>query len=425
MIDIILLRLIKHRKDWAMLKDIIPKSQLSEETRALVADFGRYFADYPSHDQIDLLTFMPKFRQWHVGITDESFAQYTAILRNITPEPDEDQRRNILQDLADIDLATSLANVAERFNEGEVSDLYSSITESVNAYKKRRGLKVTTFINPEIGDAFTQAFDASGIRWRLNALNNSMRPLRGGDFGIIAGRPDQGKTSFLASEITQMGPQLDHYWPGQDRNIIWLNNEGPGERILPRLYQAALGLSVEDASLLHARGELVPAYREAIGGRLDRIRIFDIHGKTTGMVQAILEDNAAGVVIFDMIDKIQGFGDAARTDLIQELKYDWARETMVTLDCIGLATSQISQDGHNMRFPEMPMLKDSKTGKQGACDFQLMIGSIEDPAFQYSRFLGLPKNKLQRPSGKKDPKAEVLFDPVRCRYEDIKTGDFG
>jgi replicative DNA helicase len=66
------------------------------------------------------------------------------------------------------------------------------------------------------------------------------------------------------------------------------------------------------------------------------------------------------------------------------------------------------------------MLKDSKTGKQGACDFQLMIGSISDPAFVYSRFLSLPKNKLMRPDGKKDPKAEVNFDPVRARYEDAQ-----
>jgi len=89
MIDIILLRLIKHRKEWSMLKDIIPRSNLTPETQALVTDFGKYFADYPSHDQIDLMTFMPKFRNWHAGISDEQFASYTAILRNIAPEPDE------------------------------------------------------------------------------------------------------------------------------------------------------------------------------------------------------------------------------------------------------------------------------------------------------------------------------------------------
>jgi replicative DNA helicase len=248
----------------------------------------------------------------------------------------------------------------------------------------------------------------------LNALNNSTRPLRPGDFGIVAGRPDQGKTTFITSEATYWAPQLP-----EDMNVIWLNNEGPGDRIIPRLYQSALGISMSDMKLMHSEGKLVDAYRAKIGGRLDKIRVFDIHGKTTGMVANILEENKAGIAIFDMIDNIHGFGDAARTDLMLEKMYQWARELMVRLNCIGIATSQISQDGDDMRFPALPMLKDSKTGKQGACDFQLMIGSISDPAFQYSRFLSLPKNKLMRPDGKKDPKAEVQFDPVRARYEDM------
>lgn len=415
MIDIILLRLIKHRKDWAALKDILPKSNLTPETQALVVDFTRYFTDYPSHDRIDLMTFMPRFREWHRGITDDLFSQYTKILGNIQPDADDDQRRNIMQSLADIELMTRLANIAEQFQAGDISDPYSIITETMDGYRKRRGLKATTFIDPDIGDAFTRAFDDSGIKWRLKALNNSTRPLRPGDFGLIAGRPDQGKTTLLASEVTFFAPQLP-----EGRNIIWLNNEGPGERIKPRLYQAALNLSVTEASAMHAKGELVDAYRAAIGGRLDRIRIFDIHGATTGMVANILEENNAGIAIFDMIDNIHGFGDAARTDLVLEKMYQWARELMVKLDCIGIATSQISNEGDDMRFPTLPMLKDSKTGKQGACDFQLMIGSINDPAFEFSRFLGLPKNKLQRPEGKKDPKAEVEYDPVRARFNDIQ-----
>ena len=212
-----------------------------------------------------------------------------------------------------------------------------------------------------------------------------------------------------------MAPQLP-----PDRNIVWLNNEGPGDRIIPRLYQSALGISMSDMKLMHSEGKLVDAYRERIGGRLDRIRVFDIHGMTNGMVANILEENNAGIAIYDMIDNIKGFSDAARTDLMLEQMYQSQRELMVRLDCIGIATSQISQDGDDLRFPTLPMLKDSKTGKQGACDWQLMIGSINDPAFQYSRFLGLPKNKLMRPDGKKDPKAEVLFDPTRARYEDME-----
>jgi len=65
------------------------------------------------------------------------------------------------------------------------------------------------------------------------------------------------------------------------------------------------------------------------------------------------------------------------------------------------------------------MLKDSKTGKQGACDFQLMIGSVDDPMMRMARFIGLPKNKLRLPDGPSSPDAEVIFDAIRSRYKDI------
>jgi replicative DNA helicase len=123
-----------------------------------------------------------------------------------------------------------------------------------------------------------------------------------------------------------------------------------------------------------------------------------------------------------MIDNIRGFGDMARTDLMLEEMYKWARERSVKYDCIGLATSQISNDGDGMQFPTLGMLKDSKTGKQGACDFQLMIGASNDPGLAGSRFISLPKNKLRRPDGASDPRAEVVFDAVRARYRDIPVG---
>jgi len=83
-------------------------------------------------------------------------------------------------------------------------------------------------------------------------------------------------------------------------------------------------------------------------------------------------------------------------------------------DCPVLAASQISADGENLAYPTLAMLKDSKTGKQGAADFILTIGAIDD--FPNSRYLGLTKNKLAREGGPKNPKAEVIFDGTRGRY---------
>ena len=407
---------MRQRSDYFKLRDLIPKANLDPKTIAIIDDFGKYYEKYPSHKDVDMTTFLPRFQAWHPGMKDEVFNQYKAVLVNTIPPADEDQRKNIMAWLSDIELATKLANIAERHNDGDVDDLYSEVSRVTDGYRQRLGLRAIQYIDIPIGELLQDEFDDSGISWRLDCLNVSMRRLRPGDFGIIAGRPDKGKTTFLTSEVTYFAPQLP-----ADRNIIWLNNEGPGKRIIPRLYQSALNYSMTDMKEKHAAGVLVDQYRSAVS-RLDKIRIIDVHGFNTGNIEAILEESNPGVIIYDMIDNIKGFGGEARTDLALEEMYKWARERSVKYDCIGLATSQISNDGDGMQFPTLGMLKDSKTGKQGACDFQLMIGASNDQNLSGMRYLSLPKNKLRRPDGASDPRAEVIFDGTRARYRDIPIG---
>ena len=417
MIDVILLRIMRKRNEYYKLHDLIPKANLDAKTVAIIDDFGKYYEKHPSHKEIDLATFVPRFHAWHPGMKDELTNQYNAVFRNVwSQDADEDQRKTIMSELAEIEMATRLANIAEKHNDGELPDLFHAVTTAMDGYRQRLGLRAIQYIDTPIGELLQDEFNDTGIAWRLDCLNQSMRRLRPGDFGIVAGRPDKGKTTFLTSEATFFAPQLP-----PDRNIIWLNNEGPGRRIIPRLYQSALNYSMEDMKREHAEGRLVEAYRAAVT-RLDKVRIIDVHGFNTGQIEAILEESNPGVIIYDMIDNIRGFQSEARTDLQLEEMYKWARERSVKYDCIGIATSQISNDGDGMQFPTLGMLKDSKTGKQGACDFQIMIGASNDVNLSGSRFLSLPKNKLRRPDGASDPRAEVIFDGVRARYRDIPIG---
>jgi replicative DNA helicase len=407
---------MRKRNDYFKLRDLIPKANLDPKTVAIIEDFGKYFEKYPSHKEVDMTTFLPRFQAWHPGMKDEMFNQYKNVLVHCIPEADDDQRKNILQELAELEMVTRLANIADRHNNGDVADVFHEISTVMDGYRHRIGLKAIHYIDTPIGELLQDEFDDTGVAWRLNWLNESMRRLRPGDFGIIAGRPDKGKTTFLTSEVTFFAPQIP-----ADRNIIWLNNEGPGKRLKVRLYQSALNLSMTEMKEQHQADLLVPAYREAVG-RLDRIRVIDVHGFNTGQIEAILEESNPGVIVYDMIDNIRGFSGEARTDLQLEEMYKWARERSVKFDCIGLATSQISNDGDGMQFPTLGMLKDSKTGKQGACDFQLMIGASNDPGLAKSRFISLPKNKLRKPDGPSDPRAEVIFDGTRARYTDIPIG---
>lgn len=416
MIDVKLLQVMQQRVDYLKLRNVVPDEALEPATRVLLDDFGVYFDKF-EHDHIDIETFITWFEKFrHPNMTKEQKNIYRAVLKNACNAPEEKLKDVLLGELHEVRLVNTIANIASKWEDGELPDVANVISLALDRFKFDIGSRADSWIDVPIGELLEEQTNDGGIPWRLEVLNTCMRGKRPGDMGIVAARPDKGKTTFFASECTFMAKFLP-----PDRPIVWLNNEGPGRRIIPRLYQAALGLPISELIKLNNGGVLIEQYANIIGAS-DKIKVFDIHGKTCGQVEAILEESNPGIVVADMIDKINGFGDAARTDLGLEKMYDWFRERAVKYEFIGLASSQISKDGDGVQFPAQHMLKDSKTGKQGACDFQLMIGAVNDPVMEMARFLGLPKNKLRKEGGPSNCYAEVVFKPQIARYEDVPTG---
>lgn len=411
-IDLTLLQILKHRDQYFKVIGRVPNESMEKTTVALLKDFGKYFDKFPEHKIVDLKTFAPLFSSWHPKLPIEQKHAYAAILKKVHENVDEDRVNVVMHSLLELRLAADLAYTLMEYDAGEVSNLQHSLESITTDFKKDAKVRGIDFVKVVVDDMLQMDANNDGVSFRLECLNNSMRGLRDGDFGIIAGRPDKGKTTWLASELTHMASQTD-------RVIIWLNNEGPGNRIYTRLWQAALGLPVSELIKLHSTGELIPAYEKAIKGDQWKIRVFDIHGYDNHMVERIVEEHGPSIVVYDMIDKVRGFANAGRTDERLEAMYDWARDLGVKYNCVGMATSQISADGADMQFPMDHMLKDSKTGKQGACDFIIMIGSVEDPAYENARFIGVPKNKLRREGADGDPKAVVSYKPHIARYEDV------
>ena len=415
MLDIVLLRLMKSRKTFNQLYQIVPKDGkvVDPQTVALLKDFEKYYAAYPSHNALDMETFLPRFIAWHPTLKPEQAQMYTQIIKTVfAKDADEDQRRNITSWLAECEMVNAISNIGVLHAEGEIEDAFSAVTEVMDNYRRRTDIRFDNWIDDNIVDLMKEDVDDSGVPWRQASLNSAMRKLRPGDFGILAARPDKGKTSFLADQLTHMARFIP-----KDQNILWFNNEGLGRRIVPRLYCAALDLNKKELGALGSDAE-----RQYIGvvGRRDRIRVHDIHGFTNGQVEMVIDDNKPAIAVFDMIDKIRGFGSAARTDLALEQMYDWARERCVKYNMIGIATSQISNEGDGLMYPTLGMLKDSKTGKQGACDFQLMMGSSNEQILSTMRYFSLPKNKLTKPDGNKNLRAEMYFNADNSRFHDCE-----
>lgn len=415
-IDTVILAVLRERATFEKMYSSLPVYALDEKTGLILKDFEDYFKQFESHEVIYPDVFKTMFFSFnHPTMDGEVKTYYDKLLSNVlTAHVDDDTRKGLTKRILELDFATRVGNIVKKYDAGEDIDVSRAVEEANETLRIQLDKKVSIpWIQDSIYDLLDLEEQTHGLRWRLSGINESMRPLRAGDFGIVAARPDAGKTSFLTSELTFMAKQLP-----DDKHVVWLNNESVGQRIVTRLYQSALDASISELKKYKDAGSIEDLYVEQVGA-VDKIRVLDIHDCWNYEVSDILQELNPGLVVFDMIDNVRfgGLAAGSRTDQALEAMYQWARVLGVRINCPILATSQVSAEGDGLAYPLMHMLKDSKTGKQGAADFILMLGRQNDPMYEASRHISLPKNKLVIESGPKDPRCEVLFDWIRGRFK--------
>lgn len=264
-------------------------------------------------------------------------------------------------------------------------------------------------VDMSLEDLYDSQVLTHGLRWRVHWLNKSLGSLRKGDFGFIFARPETGKTTFLASEISHMVQQTD-------KDIVYFNNEEQGKKVAIRCYQAVLGLTHEE--LFRDIEGNQRKYEELTG---NRIKIYDYEDSSrSSRIDAILKDLNPALIIFDQIDKVKGF-KADRNDLELKAIYQWAREIAKKYAPV-IGVSQAGGSGEGKLWLTMDDVDGSKTGKQGEADWILGIGKEQDNTSRI-RYLNISKNKLL---GDKDSlpdlrhgSSQVLIKPEVARYEDI------
>lgn len=421
-LDITTLRMLKHRPRYEKLARAVPMRALDTRSQIILTDFGVFFKEFPDVQRIDPGPFMLWFRGFrHPDLKDEAAAVIDGIMKQVADDVDPALETGLMKRLVAAATAYDIALMLEKYNAGEEVDLRQSLAGALDSFDQQVDRKVK---NPQVLDPIEDLLKAEendeGMHWRLPCLNRHIKPLIPGDFVVVAARPDKGKTTFAASELTHMAAQVDKLWPGEERSILWFNNEGPGRRIVTRCFQAALNATVEDLVKKSNAGTIREEYRQALGGRGGSLRIFDIHGMWNHEVEDLITLHKPALCVWDMIDNVRFGGDAAnngqRTDQLLEAMYGWVRMMGVKHDCAMMAMSQISADGDGMQWPTLPMLKDSKTGKQGAADVIITLGTVNDPVLARSRYIGTTKNKKVRTGVPASPQTEVTFDGDRGRY---------
>jgi replicative DNA helicase len=338
---------------------------------------------------------------------------YQAILSGIaSQEIDPKSCVLYLRELEKRELAAQLAYASLDYAEGRRSfDEIHAISEKLNTIGDLSNEKEDKeeFVNDDIEVLYNHAVAQPGLQWRLQTLRRSLGPLRNGDFGFIFARPETGKTTFLASEVSWMAGQTD-------RPVLWINNEEQGEKVLLRCYEACLGAPLEKIIANKQRA------RELFYERTKRnIKVKDAAASDRKGIELLCRKYKPSLIVVDQLDKVRGFS-ANREDLLLGAIYQWARELAKEFAPV-IGVSQADGSGEGIKYLTMGNVANAKTAKQAEADWILGIGvSYED--HPNVRGFSICKNKLiggeETVAAKRHGKFDVLIEPELGRYKDIQ-----
>jgi replicative DNA helicase len=289
---------------------------------------------------------------------------------------------------------------------GTVRELLDSLEEVVEESPE------DLFVTDDLELLVNDVMESQGLRWRLQTMNKMVGSLRKGDFGFIMARPECGKTSFLASEVTYMAQQAREQGLGP---VLWANNEQMGSRVMLRCYQGVFGITQQElyTNLPHYKDE----YASIIG---NHIKIYDNARIEKKEIERICEELQPSVIIFDQLDKVI-WPDADRYDLKMKAIYQWARELAKKYGVV-IGVSQAGGTAEGKKYLTMNDVDSSHTAKAGEADFMIGIGKTNTDGEEFLRFLSICKNKL---AGDTDTlpelrhgKMPVVFNADISRYED-------
>ena len=383
-----ILHILSSRDTYSKYIKFIKKHLVSKETYTIIVDMKDWLV---SHDTI-VWTYSASWFKIvkHASMNVEHLDLYSAIFKNMEVYEPTGTDLEVIHALIEREYAARVSVLS-----GDIADGVSGGLESVDKIMKdfrgevdKASAVEHLFVTDDIDEIMSSVIPSSGWRWRLNELNLSLGPIRVGDFITIGARPDSGKTTMLASEVSFFAEQMIE----DDKYILWFCNEEQGKRVKYRVMQAALGITnLEFSKDYHKYHE---AYVAMLAG--ERVRIVHDAQLSCSDVETVLEHyrDRVGLIVFDQLHKFQGMGNNLTNDVNRQgMLFAWARGVASYAPVINV--HQVKGTGEGVMYIEMDQLYGSTTIIQGECDAIVMLGKPHSEEYgENVRGLYSPKNKL-------------------------------
>ena len=389
------------RKNYYELKDVIIKSLCVKDSWELLSDYGAYFKQYPSLDQIDQDFKMWQRVQRHPGWKPDKALNVSALVQSIL-DMEMPNRSAFLDNLYHIRAIVFYGELTKDLEDGTItSDKASTKARGFNNDKPSE----TNLIILSLEDMASSSV-SDGFYWRLEDLNKSLGPVKKGDFIVIGKRPEVGGTSFLVSELSFMLEQTNG-------NAVLFNNEEEPSKVYSRMVSSALG--VDYRRLLGDPIKYDIAYNKWLKGSS-----FDLVHDTSMTISSIhkqLEDKPYELIGINILLKVGGTSKQEDHDKFQELGEECRRIAQRYGPVVAIVQADPSAEG--VAYIPQDRLYKSKTALQGEADALIMIGTDEDIRDDV-RYIHVAKNKIP-PAACSDIKCKHIKSEVKFSMD---TGRF-
>ena len=316
----------------------------------------------------------------------------------------DDVTTDVITSLWRKDIGNEIANIGINMAEGDTSALtrLQSLLERIgDSYMPD---DFGEDITDDIYEMLAEVSDENKYKFNIETLSRNLYGLGGGDFAIVAARPETGKSAFMVSICA--GP--DGFCQ-QGAKVLYLMNEEKAIRTKLRCVQAISGMTREEIA---ANPNLGKSMYMSIR---DRLIFKDTQDWDLEKTNAYCERVKPDIIIIDQADKVNIAGNYnASHERIREL-YRSLRELAKRHDAAVIAVSQASADAEGKTRIDFSMLEGSKTGKAAEADVIIGIGKHsggDDDEPNHTRFLTISKNKLSGYHGT----IPVMIEPEVSRY---------
>lgn len=401
--ELSIIKLFLDKEIWTKYNSYIDANDFPEELKLLYRTLDSH---YRVHDSslhlLDLANLFfskhPKDKEFYEGVFD-TLDKYTPVESTVVELLYSIKNKKILREIS-----------IKSYEAAEGKASLDSVLKLLQTLETPETSSVEDeFVSDDLDSLLKDIYVAPGLRWRLPSLNDHLGSLRKGDFGFIFARPETGKTTFLASEVSYMAEQADG-------PVIWFNNEEGGKKVKARVFQGSLGLELPQ--LMNNPAKYQQEFLEKTKGNF---KLKDKTGIHKNEIESICKRLQPSLIIFDQIDKIMGF-EADREDLRLGAIYIWARG-LAKQHCPVIAVCQSDGSGEGVRWLTMANVANAKTSKQAEADWILGIGASAEAGYENIRFFHLSKNKLTGDpdtiTKERHGKWQVLIKPEIARYADI------